>query len=159
MTDEPRWAPSQRAVEAALSRGPKSIRELVDETGFSYNTVKAALDRGTILKSTNGYPITYTLVTPAIEADAPNVIPIDREPRYIHIVKPLDIEMEELGPRWQAAAQKIGQEIAEIDLETLDLKTAIRHLEIEAASILGAIVTLRSVKDGPDWREQIGLKA
>lgn len=157
MADEPRWARSQRAVEEALSRGPKSIKQLVEETGFTYNTVKAALGRGTILKSTNGYPTIYTLVKPAIEGDAPNVIPIDREPRYIHIVKPLEIQMEELGPRWQAAAQKIGQEIAEIDLEALDLKTAIRHLEIEAASILGAIVTLRSVKDGPDWREQIGL--
>lgn len=157
MADEPRWARSQRAVEEALARGPKTARQLCDETGFTYNTVKAALDRGTILKSTTGYPTTYTLVKPAIEEDAPNVIPIDREPRYIHIVKPLEIQMEELGPRWQAAAQKIGQEIAEIDLEALDLKTAIRHLEIEAASILGAIVTLRSVKDGPDWREQIGL--
>lgn len=149
MTDEPRWARSQRAVEEALARGPKSIRQLVDETGYTYNTVKAALGRGTILQSTNGYPIKYTLVKPAIEGDAPNVIPIDREPRYIHIVKPLEIEMEDLGPRWQAASQKIGQEIAEIDLEVLDLKTAIKHLEIEAASILGAILTLRSVKDGP----------
>jgi len=154
---EPRWAVSQRAVEAALSRGPKTIRELTDETGFSYNTVKAALGRGTILRSIDGQPTRYTLVKPAIEGDAPNVIPIDREPRYIHIVKPLEIQMEDLGPRWQAAAAKIGQEIAEIDLETLDLKTAIRHLEVEAASILGAIIALRSVKDGPDWREQIGL--
>ncbi|QRI45111.1 helix-turn-helix DNA binding domain protein [Microbacterium phage Shocker] len=157
MADEPRWARSQRAVEEALARGPKSVKQIIEETGFTYNTVKAALGRGTILQSTNGYPTIYTLVKPAIESDAPNVIPIDREPRYIHIVKPLEIQMEELGPRWQAAAQKIGQEIAEIDLEALDLKTAIRHLEIEAASILGAIVTLRSVKDGPDWREQIGL--
>lgn len=157
MTDEPRWATSQRAVEAALSRGPRTIRQLQEETGYSYNTVKAALDRGTILRSASGQPTTYTLVKPAIEGDAPNVIPIDREPRYIHIVKPLEIEMEDLGPRWQANAKKLGQEIAEIDLETLDLKTAIRNLEIEAASILGAIVALRSVKDGPDWRNQIGL--
>lgn len=144
-------------MEAALSRGPKTVRQLCEETGYSYNTVKACLDRGTIVKSVQGQPITFTLVKPAIEGDAPNVIPIDSSPRYIHIVKPLEISMEELGPRWQGAARKIGQEIADIDLETLDLKTAIRHLEVEAASILGAIVALRSVKDGPDWREQIGL--
>lgn len=157
MTDDPRWAISQRAVEAALSRGPKTIRQLQDETGYSYNTVKACLNRGIIVQSMTGSPRTFTLVRPAIEGDAPNVIPIDREPRYIHIVQPLEIAMEDLGPRWQAASRKIGQEIAEIDLETLPLKTAIRHLEVEAASILGAIVALRSVKDGPDWRQQIGL--
>ena len=154
---EPRWAVSQRAVEAALSRGPRTIRQLQDETGYSYNTVKAALGRGVILRNAQGQPTTFTLVKPALEGDAPNVTAIDREPRYIHIVRPIEIPMEDLGPRWQAGAKKLGQEIAAIDLEVLDLKTAIRHLEVEAASILGAIVALRSVKDGPDWRDQIGL--
>jgi hypothetical protein len=74
-----------------------------------------------------------------------------------HIVEPLSIPVKELGPKWQEGRSKLGQEVAAIDLAALNLQTAIRHLEVEAASILGAIVALKSVKDGPDWREQIGL--
>lgn len=154
----PRWVESQRAIERSLTRGPKTIPQLRDETGYSYSTVVNALNRAETTKSRTQWPATYSLVASAFdpEIDSKRQGP-EPDPVLLHIVEPLEIPMEELGPRWQEARKKLGEEITSIDLQTLDLQKAIRHLEIEAASILGAILTLRAVKDGPDWRQQIGL--
>lgn len=154
----PRWAESQRAIEKSLTRGPKTIPQLRDETGYSYSTVVNALRRAETTKSREQWPVTYALVHSAFdpEIDSHRQAP-EAEPVLVHIVEPLSIPPEELGPRWQEARKKLGEEISSIDLQVIDLQKAIKHLEIEAASILGALLVLRSVKDGPDWREQIGL--
>lgn len=153
----PRWETSQKAIESALLRGPRSIKELCDQTGYSHTTVKKALARAQASPDVIGWPRRYSLVK-SNYADLPAP---RREPeiKYLQLVEPLTIPMEDLGPLWQSKAKKIGEEIGEIDLETLSLKQAIKNLELEAASLLGAIIVLRAVKDGPDWREQIGLKA
>lgn len=150
-----KWETSQRAVEAALLRGSKTVAQLMDETGYSRNTVKSALRRCDAQKE--GWPPTYNFITTQAQAEVSKIIALDGEAKVFHLVKPVEIDIEEVGPRWQSGAEKIGREIAGIDLQALDLKTALKHLEVEAASILGVIVALRSVKDGPDWRTQIGL--
>lgn len=153
-----RWAISQRAVEAALTRGPKTIRQIQDETSLSYTNIKNCLARARV--TTEGWPKVYSLIASAFDngwEDEEETAAVREVVKLIHVVTPVEIQMEEVGPRWQANAAKLGEEIAAIDLQTMDLKKAIRHLEIEAASILGVIIALRDVKDGPDWREQIGL--
>lgn len=152
----PRWHRSQREIETCIARGPKTIVEICSETGYSYNTVMAALKRAVTTRSKD-WPARYTLVRSAFE-DGPEPVEEPSAPIVVHIVPPAEIPMEQVGTRWQAGREKIGQEIADIDLQTLNLKKAIKTLEIEAASLLGIIVQLRAVKDGPDWRSQIGLE-
>lgn len=153
---EPRWHRSQREIETALARGPRTVKEIQAETGYSYNTIMNALGRAATTRE-RGWPAKFALVSSFFE-DGPSapVLPLP-EPQLVHIVKPIEIPMEDVGPKWQAGRTKIGQEIADIDLESLKLRDAIKHLEIETASLLGVLLQLRAVKDGPDWREQIGL--
>lgn len=150
-----RWHRSQREIETCIARSPKTVKEIQSETGYSYNTVMNALSRAATTRE-RGWPARYTLVRSAFE-DGPQPVEEPKEPIVVHIVPPAEIPMEQVGTRWQAGREKIGQEIADIDLQALSLKKAIKSLEIEAASLLGIIVQLRAVKDGPDWREQIGL--
>lgn len=150
-----RWHRSQREIETCIARGPKTIVEICHETGYSYNTVMAALKRAVTTRSKD-WPAEYTLVRSAFD-DGPVPVEEPAAPIVVHIVSPVEIPMEQVGTRWQEGRAKIGQEIADIDLEKLSLKKSIKMLEIEAASLLGVIVQLRAVKDGPDWRSQIGL--
>lgn len=156
---KPRWTDSQRAVEAALLRGPLTVKQLCDATGYTTNTVKAALKRCRATRDYGRYPAVYRFGRSAFEGVVMPPVESEPEVRFLHVVEPLSIPMEELGPRWQENVKKLGDEVASIDLRTLDLKTAIKYLEVEVASLLGALLVLREVKDGPDWREQIGLEA
>lgn len=160
MAEELRWHRSQREIETALARGPKAVRDLQAETGYSYNTVMACLRRAETIKS-GGWPIRYTLVRSAFE-EAPKAQLSDMQPiapivKIVHLVEPARFQMEDVGPKWQAGRTKISEEIEALDLESMSLKQAVQSFEIEIASLLGVLVQLKAVKDGPDWREQIGL--
>lgn len=161
MSDAPRWVESQKAVEAALSRGPKSLTQIVDQTGLTRKTVLRAIDRADVDVEPS-WPRIYTLRESAFdrmdkpqpEVETPEPV---KAPQYIHIVEPMSFEAIELGPRWQENRVKLGREIGQLDLTKLSLKEAREHFAIEVASLLGVLVILRQIDDGPDWRDQIGL--
>ncbi len=144
-----KWSLSQEIVEQALLKAPKTTRQLIDETGYTYPTVKRALDRieeRGQLKRTATRPVRFSLLS------------VDGE-ESLSLVEPLRIPMLEVGPRWQAGSEKLGKEIMKLDLRVSSLGKSIKILEAEAASILGVLAVLRALEDGPDWREQIGLPA
>ena len=136
---------AEEAVARALQREPQTMRQLVGMTGYTRNTVRLALERNKARQLPGSWPPEYTLELP----EEVVVIPPS--------VEPLEIPVHELGPRWQQGVTKLAKEIVAIDLQTLELAEAVKALEIEASSILGVLEALRSVKDGPDWRKQIGL--
>src|SRR5690606_30820827 len=114
---EPRWTDSQRAVEAALSRAPRTIKQLQEETGYSYATVVKAVKRSKSTRTAEWRP-RYSFVRSAFSGPDTSGPDAPVETRYLHIVEPVEIPMQEFGPRWQKAAKRLGEEIAEIDLET-----------------------------------------
>lgn len=136
---------AEEAVARALKHEPQTMRQLVGATGYTRNTVRLALERNQARQVPNSWPPEYTLELP----EEVVIIPPS--------VEPLEIPVDEVGPRWQQGVTKLAKEIVAIDLETLDLADAIKALEVEAASLLGVLEALRSVKDGPDWRQQIGF--
>lgn len=151
----PRWLASQRAIELSLSDGPKSVPELIQATGYSRSTVNSALKRARVVTNM-GWPRTFTLVETYDSGKefAPEV-PV--QVKLVHLVDPAPIPTGELGPRWQEARVMLGKNTSAIDLGKLSLTDAKAHFREVAATILGVLVALDDVKDGPDWLDQIGL--
>lgn len=142
-----RWSASQEAVEAALARGPQTVDELVEVTGYSATVIRRAVQREGIFKLMTFWPRKY-----ALEAG-----PLEEFPRVVQYVKPLEIPREEIGARWQEGKASFGKDIAQIDLNRLTLDLAREKFRAATATLLGILVTLDQMEDGPEWRSEVGL--
>ena len=143
------WAASQQRVEQSLREGKSTREELIEATGLAYRTIMSCIRRADV-EIENTWPRHYYLRRSAFYIDAP--VKVDET-----IVEPQTIEAEKLGPIWEKSRAKLGQDIEETIMTTMDRGEVLGRLETITASILGVIVALRSVEDSPEWREQIGI--
>ena len=72
------------------------------------------------------------------------------------LVEPVKVDVQSFAQRWQQGRQKIGQSVANIDLESDSREEALKLFEELAGLALRGVEILRHY-DGPDWREQLGL--
>ena len=149
MTNDPRWAASQTAVEAALARGPQTVAELVQVTGYSEAVVRRAVQRNGITEIRLFWPRQYALPTDA--PASPEGV------RTVQYVKPTEIPRSEIGQRWQEGKLQFSKDLQKIDLYKLNLDQSREQLRAATAALLGVLVVLDQIEDGPEWRMEIGL--
>lgn len=134
-------------MEAALARGPQTIEELAAGTGYAISTIRRAVQRNGIVELPKYWPRRY-----ALEAG-----PLEDPPRVVQYVKPLEIPREEIGARWQEGKMSFGKDLAAIDLNRLTLDVSREKFRAATATLLGILVTLDKLEDGPEWRSEVGL--
>ena len=144
----PRWAASQEAVEAALTRGPSSVEELVASTGFSETSIRKALKRASVVQVPGFWPRRFALSTGEVES----TIPVQ-----VQYVKPVEYEPGTVGLRWMEGKAPFAKDLTKIDLNKLPLDTARERLRAGIATLLGVLVILDQTEDGPEWRTEVGL--
>lgn len=148
------WRHSQAEVEKAMAHGPKSIKQLIDITTFSRSTVYKALERAEVVKD-NNWPPRYSLVKSALSE--PQGAETVTEIQYIPIVEPVAYEAGTAAIRWQEGREKFSQALKKLDLSKMSLPEAKEQFRGATATLLGLVIELDKIEDGPDWRERAGL--
>lgn len=72
-------------------------------------------------------------------------------------MKPTEILRAEIGQRWQEGKLQFSKDLQKIDLYKLNLDQSREQLRAATATLLGVLVVLDQVEDGPEWRMEIGL--
>lgn len=135
---------SRAAVQIALSGGPLSIDKIAQRTSLHPSTVRRIVLGGDFICS-GGWPRTYSVSTGV------------KEPYLMHYVSPTDFDREEVGEVWQEGKLAFSKDIARIDLNKLTLDVARHKIRAATATLLGLLVILDQLEDGPEWRMEIGL--
>lgn len=77
--------------------------------------------------------------------------------RTVPVVEPLAITPEEFAERWQAGREKIGAQIAKLDLSTIKHADALK-LFTELTALSARASEILQSNDGPDWRETLKIE-
>lgn len=145
-----RWEASNNAVRTNLERGPNTVQKIVQETGYSESVVRKAVQREGIRVVPNTWPREYALIIDEAE-------PEPEQPRTVQYVKPLEFDRAEVGMRWQEGKLKFAKDIQGIDLYKVGLDVARERLRAATAAMLGVLIHLDELEDGPEWRMEVGL--
>lgn len=147
-----RWEASQNAVNTNLERGPSTVQKIVQETGYSETVIRRALkrgvDKGYLVELTNFWPRQYALSYADPEPEGP---------RTVQYVKPTEFPAGETGQRWQEGKLQFSKDLQKIDLYKLTIDQAKEQIRAATATLLGVLVVLDQIEDGPEWRMEIGL--
>lgn len=142
-------------VQAALKAHPAStVAELETLAKASRPTVRNALvkieARGNLL-STREWPRRYSYV--AIPKGTPDE---EEEPKYL--IQPDSVKPHLVGRTWAGSRDQIIKAIEGIDLARMDKAQAEKAFEVVTKATSGIYAALRQIPDGPEWRQEAGVK-
>jgi hypothetical protein len=141
-------------VQSALKEHPGStVAELEGLAKASRPTVRNALvkieARGNLL-STREWPRRYSYVA------IPQATPEESEPRYL--IQPDNVKPHLIGRTWAGSREKIIKAIEGIDLSRMDKAQVEKAFEAVTKATSGIYAALRQIEDGPEWRQEAGVK-
>lgn len=142
-------------VQAALKAHPGStVAELEQTAKASRPTVRNALvkieARGNLL-STREWPRRYSYVAiPQGQAEA------EAEPQYL--IQPDSVKPHLIARTWEGSRAQIIKAIESIDLTRMDKAQAEKAFEVVTKATSGIYAALRQIPDGPEWRQEAGVK-
>lgn len=133
------------------SQHPLTVRNIMDQTGFSINTVTGALSKlGAV--ADHYHPAGWIKAEPQVAAAASigttdNQVAVD--------VK----KMDRLPERWEQSREQVGNHISTLKIEPgSDIKQLSDEFRRAAESLTSVAYTLNAVRENPDWYELISKK-
>lgn len=140
------------AVQRTLQRHnrPMTVSELSRILGKSDPTVRKALEKAGAAEDRTVWPRVWSLP----DSYAP---PAQLGASTDNVLVPVILGEPAWAPRWNEAAQRVGEGIAKLQITPESDPVALMHQFIIAAQSLASVaLAIQQAKDRPDWYAKLG---